>query len=756
MKFLLLSFFCVIISISTAYFDATSITSKRHDQELKKVQKKPSPNIIVILADDLGYMDVGFNGSKDIPTPNIDRIASEGVKFTNAYVSYPVCGPSRAGIITGRYQDRFGFGRNPLLAPKDTSEGLPLTEETMATVLGKVGYKSMAIGKWHLGAHRSQWPLNRGFDEFFGFLSGGHQYFPDLWTLDDLSQVKEQWDGYRTKLLRNNERVEEKEYLTDALSREAVKFIDNEGGKSPLFMYLAYNAPHSPLQATEKYLKRFSHIKDEKRRIYAAMVSAVDDGVGLLLEKLKEKNIDNNTLIFFLSDNGGPEKDNGSDNGPLRQGKGSLYEGGIRVPFAMRWPGKIPAGSVYQKPIISLDIMSTVSVLSGSSTKNPLDGVNLIPYLTGEKQSNPHSELFWRKFDQDWYAVVSENYKMLRKGVDKVEWYNLYEDLGEQKQITQKDVKNAAEIMTSHYRWVSEIKDPVFFGLSQNAQYNAKHPSRFNFPSPFKADYASPNIPEGYKLAWSEEFNISGKPNENKWSYEDGFVRNQELQWYQSDNASVKNGVLEIEGRREKLVNTTYKRNSESWQETRKYASYTSASIHTKNKFSFEYGIMEVRAKIDTSMGTWPAIWTLGNGRRWPDKGEIDIMEFYRDEDVAKILANAAWGGNKNSEPTWNSKKIPLKSFIEKDALWQKKFHIWKMVWNQNLIQLYLDEALINEIDVNKITYSDGFNPFRQPHYIILNLALGSNGGNPEKTLFPVRFEVDYVRIYQKKQTIKP
>ena len=249
------------------------------------------PNIIIILTDDQGYGDVGFNGSKQLKTPNLDQLAKNGVIFTNGYVSYAVCGPSRAGIITGRYQDRFGFSRNPLFTPKDASSGLPLEEETISEYLKKAGYNTMAIGKWHLGAHTSQRPLNRGFDEFFGFLSGGHKYFPEELTRNDLSEVRSQFDAYNTKLLKNDKRVDENEYLTDAFSREAVNFIAKQNQK-PFFLYLAYNAPHAPLQATEKYLSRYHHIKNKKRKTYAAMVSAVDDGVGLILNKLKELKIE--------------------------------------------------------------------------------------------------------------------------------------------------------------------------------------------------------------------------------------------------------------------------------------------------------------------------------------------------------------------------------------------------------------------------------------------------------------------------------
>ncbi len=438
------------------------------------------PNVIIILTDDQGYNDVGFNGCTDIPTPNIDRIASQGVKFTNGYVSYAVCGPSRAGLITGRYQDRFGFGRNPLFAPNDPVQGLPVNEETLSTALNKVGYQTMAIGKWHMGAHESQRPLNRGFDEFFGFLTGGHMYFPKLWTLDDISGVKSQFDAYKTKLLKNDIRVDEQEYLTDALSREAVNFIERNP-ENPFFLYLAYNAPHTPLQASEKYLSRFSHIENEKRKKYAAMVSSVDDGVGKLLDKLKELNIHENTIVFFLSDNGGPYKSNGSRNDPLREGKSSLYEGGIRVPFAMQWPAKISKGQVYDEPIISLDIFATTINYAKAKARNQLDGVNLMPYLLGKKEGVPHEQLFWRKFDTNSYAVRNGNLKMVNMKGNQDELYNINEDISEHHQLDNNE--QLQNLIRSHNEWSSKMKDPVFLGLRHNKQYNKLHPDRFELTS---------------------------------------------------------------------------------------------------------------------------------------------------------------------------------------------------------------------------------------------------------------------------------
>ena len=440
----------------------------------QKSAKKP--NVIVILVDDMGYADVGFNGCKDIPTPNIDRIAKNGVIFKNGYVSYAVCGPSRAGLITGRYQGRFGFSRNPLFAPNDPNQGLPLTEETLAKTLDKVGYQTMAIGKWHLGAHASQRPLKRGFDEFFGFLTGGHRYFPEEWTLEDISGVDSQNAAYRTKLLQNDKRIEETEYLTDALSREAVSFVARNT-EQPFFLYLAYNAPHTPMQATDKYLDRFAHISNKKRKTYAAMVSAVDDGVGLLLDKVESLDLEENTMIFFLSDNGGPEHRNASDNGPLRGKKGDLLEGGIRVPFALQWTGEIPGGTIYEQPIISLDIFATAIKYANAQAKKPLDGVDLMPFIKGENMDAPHSHLFWRKFDAKGYAARSGNLKLLNNKGKKDELYDLSKDIGENEMLNKEPFLD--ELKTKHEQWMKEMIDPVFLGLRHNKEYNQKHPNRF-------------------------------------------------------------------------------------------------------------------------------------------------------------------------------------------------------------------------------------------------------------------------------------
>jgi arylsulfatase A-like enzyme len=463
LKMTLLGFFLIIVAFNR---------KENHPE----INKNEQPNVIIILTDDQGYGDVGFNGCKDIPTPNIDRIAKNGVVFSNGYVSYAVCAPSRAGLITGRYQDRFGYSRNPLYRPFDENIGLPLSEQTLPEYLKQSGYNTMAIGKWHLGVHEKFRPYNRGFNEFFGFLGGGHRYFPEEYDVANQDSAKNEAESYRTKLVRNDQVVEEKDYLTDVLSREAVSFIERNK-KQPFFLYLAYNAPHAPLQASEKYLSRFEHIENPKRKTYAAMVSAVDDGVGSILEKLQQLQLTENTIVIFLSDNGGPKNDNGSYNGLLRGGKGSLFEGGIRVPFTIQWPKQIKANTQYQHPVISFDIFATIAAnVKGGVPKNSLDGVNLLPYINGSKQGSPHEYLFWRQYDQKNYAVLHQSGLKEFIFKDSAQFiYNLKTDIGEQLNIADNEKKFLQILEQRRKIWEASMIPPAFYGLNQEAEYNKEH-----------------------------------------------------------------------------------------------------------------------------------------------------------------------------------------------------------------------------------------------------------------------------------------
>ena len=418
------------------------------------------PNVVVLLADDLGYGELGCQGNSEIPTPHIDGIARRGVRFTSGYVTASYCSASRAGLLTGRYQSRFGYDDNPTGARNELpNAGLPPAEKTIATILQDHGYATALIGKWHLGGTARFHPLRRGFDEFFGFTHEGHSFVPppyagvttwlrrkslppgttgQRWTSGDGKLVLSSHMGHNepdydanNPLLRQSQPINESDYLTDAFTREANSFIERHKNR-PFFLYVAYNAVHSPLQGADKYMDRFQSIDDMQRRIFAAMLASLDDSVGAILDKLEQEGLLENTLVFFLSDNGGPTKELTSSNLPLRGGKGQLYEGGIRVPFLMQWPAKITAARTYSEPVISLDMAATVLTATQANPHGRrFDGVDLLPFVT-EGQQPESRELFWR---MDWRAAIrSGSWKAVRHSrTDKDDWqlFDLAHDLDE-------------------------------------------------------------------------------------------------------------------------------------------------------------------------------------------------------------------------------------------------------------------------------------------------------------------------------------
>ncbi|MBI4875425.1 MAG: sulfatase-like hydrolase/transferase [Acidobacteria bacterium] len=402
----------------------------------------------------MGHGDVGFTGVKDISTPNIDRIAHGGVRFTSGYVSHPFCSPTRAGLMTGRYQQRFGHENNPRYDPSDHVAGLPAGEVTLPQVLGEAGYATGIVGKWHLGAAPEMHPLRRGFREQFGFIGGGHDYF----KAGEADEKRE----YFIPFERNGRPAAESEYLTDALSREAAAFVRRHA-QDPFFLYLAYNAPHTPQQVSDRYLDRFAGVEPKMRRLYNAMVSAVDDGVGKLLDTVAELKLDQDTLVIFLSDNGGPVGINGSSNAPLRGAKGGLYEGGIRVPFAARWSGRLAAGKTYSEPVISLDIFPTAAALAGAKTPAgvKLDGVDLMPHLTGAVKRPPHERLFWRTGGGVQYAVREGRYKLFRNA-EGAELYDLEADIGETRDLAAERKDVFERLDRARQAWDRELIPPRF------------------------------------------------------------------------------------------------------------------------------------------------------------------------------------------------------------------------------------------------------------------------------------------------------
>ena len=441
-----------------------------HRSPVSAGQVSRKPNVVFILGDDLGYCDISMYGCKEIPTPNIDSIGRNGIKFTNAYVTAPVCSPSRAALITGRYQQRFGFEFNAGPLPRAISNkdmGLPLTEITLAQAMKATGYSTGMVGKWHLGMNDRYMPTQRGFDEYFGFLFGGNLYIdpgkPGVMTRAGALAEGAPPASTRSPqnpIYRNTTPVVEDEYLTDAFAREAVAYIDRHQ-KEPFFLYAPFNAPHTPFQATQKYLDRFSSVKDERRRVYMAMVSALDDAVGAILKKLRDTGLEKDTLVVFLSDNGCATYTGACANDPLRYGKLTHLEGGFRVPFAMQWPGRLKAGTVNDQVISSLDLFPTAIAIAGARlTKDrPYDGVNLIPYLTGEIKRPPHEVLCWRNGSNA--AVRKGNWKLF-KGGDHYWLFDLSKDVGEQQNLAGKQPAILEQLKKELAKWEAQMKQPLW------------------------------------------------------------------------------------------------------------------------------------------------------------------------------------------------------------------------------------------------------------------------------------------------------
>ena len=441
------------------------------------------PNLIVILTDDQGYHDVGFNGCRDIPTPNLDSIASNGVRFASGYIASTLSSPSRAGLLTGRYPERFGFEHDTQWQPNNLDAGLPPAETTLADALGRAGYETGMIGKWHLGYSPATHPLKRGFHEFFGFLAGGHRYLPEEFTIDEPRKAKSEDDHWHLWLMRNYQPVKTTNYLTDELSDEAVRFIARHQAK-PFFLLLAYNAPHGPLEVTanglpavtEKYLRKFPKILGPHRRAYAAMMSALDSGVGRILAELRKDHLAEQTMVVYLSASGGALDENSSDNYPLRGSKSYPWEGGWRVPFAMQWPGHLPKGTVYGQPVLSLDIFATITALAEAPINPavPLDGVNLVPYLTGSKTGSPHETIFLRMPDRGSFAVRSGDYKLVVPATGQAaELYNLNTDISEINNLAAEKPEIVNELKQKHDLWSRQMMSPSPVGVTER---NVPHP----------------------------------------------------------------------------------------------------------------------------------------------------------------------------------------------------------------------------------------------------------------------------------------
>ncbi len=401
---------------------------------LAALASEPQPNIVHIVADDLGWRDVGFNGATDIKTPNIDALAAGGAKFTQFYTQ-SMCTPTRAALMTGRYPFRYGL--QTIVIPGPANYGLDTTEHLLPQSLKEAGYTTAIIGKWHLGhADTKYWPKQRGFDYQYGAMIGELDYFThsDAGVLD--------W-------FRNNQPVEEPGYTTQLLGTDAVKYIRQQQPGKPFYLYLAFNAPHTPYQAPPEYIDRHRHIEEPTRRTYAAMISCLDDEIGKVVAALDQRGLRDNTLIVFHSDNGGTKNAMFAgqmtdlsktvipcDNGPYRDGKGSLFEGGSRVAACANWPGRIQPG-VVKGMIHAVDLYPTFAALAGASTarSKPLDGVNVWDTIAGGRPS-PRTEIIYN-VEPFRAAVRQDDWKLIWRSLipTSVDLYNLAEDPYEQNNV---------------------------------------------------------------------------------------------------------------------------------------------------------------------------------------------------------------------------------------------------------------------------------------------------------------------------------
>ncbi|MEM6345039.1 MAG: sulfatase-like hydrolase/transferase [Bacteroidota bacterium] len=422
-----------------------------------QAQSPQQANIILIIADDAGYADFGFQGSNEFKTPHLDRLASQGMRFSQAYVTAAVCGPSRAGLLTGRYQQRFGFEENNVpgymdhYGLDDDEMGLPPEEKTIAEYLKQLGYQTALFGKWHQGNADRFHPLKQGFDEFLGFRGGARSYFPF-----NQAHPTNQHERLLESGFRNFGEVEG--YLAYTLANAAADFVERHQDTS-FFVMLSFNSVHTPMEVEKKELGQFPELEGKRKKL-AAMTVAMDKACGTLLQKIEALGLEQKTLIVFTNDNGGPSDTNGSNNFPLSGTKANHLEGGIRVPFLMKWEGVIPAASLYEFPVSTLDLLPSFWYAAGGdpSQLKDLDGINLFPYLQGKQSDRPHERLFWKK--ESRAAVRDGDWKLLRFPDRPAELYYLPNDISESNNLADEYPAKVKTLYKLLFEWELTLARP--------------------------------------------------------------------------------------------------------------------------------------------------------------------------------------------------------------------------------------------------------------------------------------------------------
>ncbi|MDW5288048.1 sulfatase [Formosa sp. PL04] len=437
------------------------------------------PNIIFLFSDDAGYADFGFQGSDVMKTPNLDKLAKSGVRFTQGYVTDATCGPSRAGLMTGKYQQRFGYGEinvpgymSPNSKYLGDDMGLPLDQATIADYLKKLGYTSAMYGKWHLGDADRFHPLNRGFDEFYGFRGGARSYFPykNFNNVHDDNKMERGFGNY----------VEPDGYVTDVLADSAIDFMERNKDK-PFFIYLAFNAVHTPMDATEEDLAKFPNLTGKRQEV-AAMTLALDRASGKILAKLKELGLEDNTIVVFSNDNGGPTDKNASLNLPLSGTKSNHLEGGIRVPYLISWPSVLTENTTYSYPVSTMDLLPTFYAAGGGDVEDlvDVDGVNLIPFITGENTARPHESLYWKKEARAVYR--DGDWKLIRFADRPAELYFIPEDISELDDLAAKYPERVKAMYKQLFAWELTLERPMWMLKQDFEKYDVDRMDRYRTP----------------------------------------------------------------------------------------------------------------------------------------------------------------------------------------------------------------------------------------------------------------------------------
>ncbi|MDA1263908.1 MAG: sulfatase-like hydrolase/transferase [Planctomycetota bacterium] len=420
---------------------------------LSAQEDAPRPNIILFVADDLGYADLSLHGSDQVATPHIDTLAAGGLRCSRAYAASAICGPSRAGLLTGCYPQRFGFESNVYKSRPNLPrgqfqfQGLPARVQTLPESLRAAGYHTALVGKWHLGWGEAAHPMEHGFDHFHGFLAGSRAYWPKPEAKPDEAL---QIDGELV--------AEEFTYLTDELGAVAARYVSASKKDEPFFLVLAFSAVHGPMQAPEERLAAHAEVEPLRRRRYVAMAEAMDDAVGRVLAAIDERGIAQQTLVIFTSDHGGSEE-NTADNGDLRGGKGLAYEGGVRVPLFARWPGTITPGTKLDGVVSLLDLAPTALGLAGGAIPD-LDGIDLGPWLRGTEASLPSRDLYWRR--QGSGALLEDHWKLVLPVSGDAELYDLRADPGEASNVAAEHTERLAALSARHATWSATLRKPLW------------------------------------------------------------------------------------------------------------------------------------------------------------------------------------------------------------------------------------------------------------------------------------------------------